>query len=74
MNKNEALELIQETLEVEDELNEESSLEYIDEFDSLGVLNLMVMYENIGVLTSIDDIVNSKTVLDLIDLLIKNNE
>ena len=74
MNREEALDLIQETLEVEQELNEESSLESIDEYDSLGILNLVVMYENIGISVHVDDIVNSKTILDLIKLALKNNE
>jgi acyl carrier protein len=71
MNKEEALDLIQETLEVEQELNEESSLEKIDEYDSLGILNLVVMYENIGVPVHVNDIVNSKTILDLVELALK---
>ncbi len=71
MNKEEALDLIQETLEVEQELNEEASLEKIDEYDSLGILNLVVMYENIGVPVHVNDIVNSKTILDLVELALK---
>ena len=68
MTKNEFLELLVETIDSEEELNENTLLEDIEEYDSIAVLSLMSMYDDLGVKVSPSDFQHLKTVSDLIKL------
>ena len=67
MNKEEFLDLIAETLDVE-YIEESMLLDEIDEYDSIAILGLMSMYDDIGVKVKPSDFENLKTVKDLIKL------
>lgn len=49
MKKRDFLELLKETIGMEEDLEEEMLLEDIEEYDSLAVLSLMAMYDELGV-------------------------
>ena len=68
MKKEEFLELLAETIDTEEELNEEMSLDEIDEYDSIAVLSLMSMYDELGVKVVPNDFKELKSVADLIKL------
>jgi len=68
MKKEEFLELLAETIDTEEELNEEMSLDEIDEYDSIAVLSLMSMYDELGVKVAPNDFKELKSVADLIKL------
>jgi len=68
MKKEEFLELLAETIDTEEELNEEMSLDEIDEYDSIAVLSLMSMYDELGVKVAPNDFKELKNVADLIKL------
>lgn len=68
MTKNDFLELLAETIDTEIELNEELELEEIEEYDSIAILSLMSMYDEMGIRVSPKDFENLKTVSDLLTL------
>ena len=67
MKKVEFIELLEETIDTE-ELNENMSLEEIEEYDSIAVLSLMSMYDELDIKVSPNDFKDLKTVNDLISL------
>ncbi len=68
MTRDEFLELLAETIDTEDELYEELALDEVEEYDSIAVLSLMSMYDDMGVKVSPSDFQDLKTVMDLIKL------
>ena len=68
MTKNEFLELLAETIDTEVELHEDLLLDEIEEYDSIAILSLMSMYDELGVKVSPSDFQDLKTVADLIGL------
>jgi len=68
MTKEEFIELLIETIDTEDEINENTLLDEIEEYDSIAILSLMSMYDDIGVRVNPKDFVELKTIQDLINL------
>ena len=68
MTKTKFLELLTETIDTEVELNEKLPLDEIEEYDSIAILSLMSMYDELGVKVSPSDFQDLKTVADLIGL------
>ena len=68
MKKDEFLELLAETMDTEEELNEDMNLEDIEEYDSIAILSLMSMYDEMGVKVTPNDFKNLEKVSDLIKL------
>ena len=68
MKKRDFLELLKETMGREEILEENMLLEGLEEYDSLAVLSLMAMYDELGVNVSPKDMKNLETVKDLIAL------
>ena len=65
MSKEEFLELLMQTIDCE-EISEDMKLEEIDEYDSVAVLSLMSMYDELGIKVSPKDFEKLETVKDLI--------
>jgi acyl carrier protein len=65
MSKEEFLELLMQTIDCE-EISEDMKLEEIDEYDSVAVLSLMSMYDELGIKVLPKDFENLETVKDLI--------
>ena len=68
MTKIDFLELLAETIDTESELSEEMTLDEVEEYDSIAVLSLMSMYDDLGVKVSPSDFQELKTVADLVKL------
>lgn len=68
MKKRNFLELLKETMGMEEDLEEEMLLEGIEEYDSLAVLSLMAMYDELGVNVIPKDFRNLKRVKELVAL------
>ena len=68
MSKEEFLDLLAETIDTEEELNEKMNLDEIDEYDSIAVLSLMSMYDEMGVKVTPNDFKGLESVADLIKL------
>ena len=68
MTKNEFLELLAETIDTEVELHEDLLLDEIEEYDSIAILSLMSMYDELGVKVGPSDFQDLKTVKELINL------
>jgi len=68
MTKNEFLELLEETMDCEETLNFDMKLEDIEEYDSIAVLSLMSMYDELNIKVSPSDFEGLKNVLDLLKL------
>ncbi len=68
MTKDNFLELLAETIDTEMELEETTLLDEIDEYDSIAVLSLMSLYDELNVKVSPRDFENLKVVADLIEL------
>jgi acyl carrier protein len=68
MKKEEFLDLLAETIDTEEELSGQMSLGDIDEYDSIAILSLMSMYDELGVKVTPNDFKDLKTVADLIKL------
>lgn len=74
MKIDEFIEEIKETLELEDvELNEDTNLKDLKEYDSLSVLSIIVMIdENFGKQLSSQQLVDVTTITSLIEKIGKN--
>ena len=59
---------IQETLEVDDPIDRSTSLEDFEEYDSLGILNLMTLFDEMDVDVDQDSFGDVKTGEDLLRL------
>jgi len=68
MRKRDFLELLKETMGMEEDLEEEMLLENIEEYDSLAVLSLMAMYDELGVNVIPKDFRKLKRVKELVAL------
>jgi len=68
MTKSEFLELLAETIDTECELNEELLLDEIEEYDSIAILSLMSMYDDLDLKVGPTDFKDLKTVADLMHL------
>lgn len=68
MTLNEFLAQVAEMLDVAEPLRGEQVLEEIPTYDSLGVLNLLSLYDSMGVQTTPEAVNGAKTVQDLIEL------
>ncbi len=68
MTKDNFLELLAETIDTEMELEETTLLDDIEEYDSIAVLSLMSLYDELSVKVSPRDFENLKVVADLIEL------
>ena len=68
MTKDEFLEILTETIDTECELNEELPLEEIEEYDSIAILSLMSMYDDLGIKVAPQDFKDLKTVANLVKL------
>lgn len=66
MNKSEFLALVQEAIDTEDELSDDTELESIEEYDSLAVLGLMSMFDDMEVDVTPQQIEDSQKVSDLL--------
>ena len=71
MERDFLLEEIKEALQREDPLTFEMKLEDLNEWDSLAVLSILTLYDELfGVIVNQDDIEKCITVSDLIDVVI----
>ena len=68
MSLDEFLELLEETIDCEESLSADIKLDEIEEYDSIAILSLMSMYDEIGIRVSPNDFNNLKKVSDLIYL------
>lgn len=59
---------VAEMIDVADPLRTDQVLEEIPTYDSLGVLNLLSLYDTMGVQTTPEAVNAARTVQDLIDL------
>jgi acyl carrier protein len=57
-----------DTIDTEVEISENILLDEIEEYDSIAILSLMSMYDEIGVKIYPNDFVSLKTIQDLINL------
>ena len=67
MKKEEFIVLLEEAIDIE-ELNENMLLNEIDGYDSIAILSLMSIYDEINVKVSPNDFKDLKTINDLIQL------
>jgi len=69
MNRSELIEKLKETFQSEKELTEDIALADIEEWDSLAVLSIISLYDTLfSKILEGEDIVNCKTVSDLLAL------
>lgn len=68
MTKRDFLELLKETMGMEEDLEEEMLLEGIEEYDSLAALSLMAMYDELGINVAPKEFRNLKRVKELVAL------
>jgi acyl carrier protein len=68
MNTQKFLDDVAEMLDSSDPLVPDQVLEDIPTYDSLGVLNLLSLYDSMGVQTTPEQVNQARTVQDLIDL------
>ena len=71
MNADEFIAKLTETLATETELTINTSLDEIEEWDSLGILSVIELIETYSSDIELESIYNSKTVGDLLALTIK---
>ena len=71
MNADEFIAKLTETLATETELTTNTSLDEIEEWDSLGILSVIELIETYNSDIELESIYNSKTVGDLLALTIK---
>tara|TARA_B100000674_G_C37822476_1_gene906511 strand:+ start:55 stop:279 length:225 start_codon:yes stop_codon:yes gene_type:complete len=68
MDLNEFLELVKETLDAENDISIDDMVEEIDEWDSLGVLSLVSMLDDLGVAFEVDKFEDIITVEDFVKM------
>ena len=71
MNADEFIAKLTETLATETELTTNTSLDELEEWDSLGILSVIELIETYNSDIELESIYNSKTVGDLLALTIK---
>ena len=75
MNVKEFLKLTSEILECENEIGIDDDIDDIEEWDSLGVLSIISMLDEMGITLALDQFENIETIKDYIDLVgISDNE
>ena len=74
MNVKELLTIVAETIEYENELHLDQNIEDIEEWDSLGVLSIVSMMDDLSITINLEDLEQIKTVEDFVKLTgIQNN-
>ena len=68
MNVKELLIVVAEALEYEDELHLDQNIEDIEEWDSLGVLSIVSMLDDLSISINLEDLGEIKTVKDFVKL------
>ena len=68
MNVKELLTIVAETIEYEDELHLDQNIEDIEEWDSLGVLSIVSMMDDLSITINLEDLEEIKTVEDFVKL------
>jgi len=68
MNVKELLIIVAEALEYEDELCLDQNIEDIEEWDSLGVLSIVSMMDDLNISVNLEDLEEIKTVEDFVKL------
>jgi len=68
MKIKEFLEVISEALDCEEELTIDQKVEDIEEWDSLGILSLVSMFDEMGIPVELDKFENIETIKQLADL------
>ncbi|MDA9622094.1 phosphopantetheine-binding protein [Gammaproteobacteria bacterium] len=68
MNVKELLIVVAEALEYEDELHLDQKIEDIEEWDSLGVLSIVSMMDDLKISVNLEDLEEIKTVEDFVKL------
>lgn len=68
MTEQEFFARIQEILEVDAPIDRATDLEELEEFDSLGILNLMTLFDEIGIDADQDTFADVKSGADLLQL------
>ncbi|MDA7851524.1 phosphopantetheine-binding protein [Gammaproteobacteria bacterium] len=68
MNVKELLIVVAEALEYEDELYLDQNIEDIEEWDSLGVLSIVSMLDDLSISINLEDLEEIKTVEDFVKL------
>jgi acyl carrier protein len=68
MNVKELLTIVAETIEYESELHLDQNIEDIEEWDSLGVLSIVSMMDDLSITINLEDLEQIKTVEDFVRL------
>ena len=68
MNVKELLIIVAEALEYEDELCLDQNIEDIEEWDSIGVLSIVSMMDDLNISVNLEDLEEIKTVEDFVKL------
>ena len=68
MNVKELLTIVAETIEYENELHLDQNIEDIEEWDSLGVLSIVSMMDDLSIRINLEDLEQIKTVEDFVKL------
>tara|TARA_B110000503_G_scaffold134830_1_gene214393 strand:- start:1710 stop:1934 length:225 start_codon:yes stop_codon:yes gene_type:complete len=68
MTVKELLTIVAEALDYEDELRLDQNIEDIEEWDSLGVLSIVSMMDDLSISINLDDLEEIKTVEDFVKL------
>jgi acyl carrier protein len=68
MNVKELLIVVAETIEYESELHLDQNIEDIEEWDSLGVLSIVSMMDDLSITINLEDLEQIKTVEDFVRL------
>lgn len=68
MTQQEFIDLLSETLDTEKILTIDTALEQVEEYDSIGILSLMSMYDDLGIKVSPNYFEQINTIADLVKL------
>ena len=68
MNVKELLTLVAEAIEYEDELHLDQNIEDIEEWDSLGVLSIVSIMDDLSISINLEDLEKIKTVEEFVHL------
>lgn len=68
MNRAEFIKEVETTLDVTEPLNEASVLADVPDYDSLAILNLLSLFDGLGVATTPEQVSDARTVGDLISI------